>query len=183
MELLQAVNTVLPFLGTHVITRIEGAKHPTVDLVLAAIDRHRQSLITEGWWFNELTLELSVGTDGMISVPKDTLSVYGLDCNVEVSGDYMFNLDTGSRYFDKPIKVKLVRDLSFEELPLYAALYVTYAAGSEVYLMDYGRENSVPELQLIATKNEVKLRQEELRKRKHNSHRSSGNSLWRVRFR
>lgn len=169
MELLQAVNTVLPHLGEHVITRIEGAKHPTVDLILAAIERQRLGLLAEGHWFNELTLDIPVNTDGQIDVPKDTVAVYGVNCDVEVDGEKFLNLATGSRYFYAPIRVTIVRDVEFEKLPVNFALTVVYSAGAEVYLQDYGRENTVPELQLLADKSWIKVTQENLRKRKFNS--------------
>lgn len=169
MEILQAVNTVLPHLGEHVITTIEGARHPTVDLITAAIDRHRLMLLAEGLWFNETTLTLPVNTDGFIATPTGTISIYGEDCNVELDGTRLLNLDSGSNYFDTAICVTIVRDVQFSKLPINLALCVTYRAGAEVYLQDYGRENTVPELQLLANTTWVKVAQEDLRKRKYNS--------------
>lgn len=183
MELLKAVNTVLPYLGEHPVTRIEGAKHPTVDLILASIDRQRLSLLAVGWWFNRLDLTIPVNSDGRIDVPKDSIAVYGIDCNVELDGEKFFNLDTGSRYFDKPIRVEIIRDIEFPKLPVYAAQTVLYNAASEVYLADFGRENTVPELQSQAEYNMTNLKQEHLRKSKFNARKKSKNSMWRVKFR
>lgn len=171
MELLQAVNTVLPHLGEHVVTRIEGASHPTVDLITAAIERQRLTVLSEGLWFNELIVNLPVNTDGQIDVPIGTVAVYGIDCAVEIDGERFFNLLTGSMYFTTSIKVKLVRDIPFEKLPINVALAITYAAGAEVYLQDYGRENSVEELQRMADRSWVLVHQEDLRKRKYNTQR------------
>lgn len=171
MELLQAVNTVLPHLGEHVIDRVEGSKHPTVDLIVAAIERHKASLLAEGFWFNELYLTLPVNTDGQIDAPQGALSIYGIDCNVELDGERLFNLTTGSRYFHAPVSVKIVRDVPFNRLPVNFALCVTYLAGAEVYLQDYGRENTVPELQVLADKAWVMVTQDNLRKRRYNSQR------------
>lgn len=169
MELLQAVNAVLPHLGEHTITRVEGAKHPTVDLILGAIDRHRLSILAEGLWFNESTVVLPVNTDGQIDVPQGTIAVYGIDCNVELDGERFFDLNTASRYFSTPITVRLVRDVQFNRLPINVALCVTYRAGAEVYIQDYGAENTVPQLQELANTNWVQVTQENLRKRKYNS--------------
>lgn len=183
MELLKAVNTVLPFLGEHPVTRIEGAKHPTVDLILAAIERQRMSLLAEGWWFNKINTVIPVNTDGRIDVPKDTISVYGIDCDVELDGEKFFNLSTGDREFTKPIHVEIIRDIEFKKLPVYAAQTVMYYAASEVYLADFGRENTVPELQAQATDNLYKLKQEHLRKSKFNATKRTKGGLWRVKFR
>lgn len=184
MELLQAVNTVLPHMGEHVIDRVEGSKHPTVDLILAAIDRNRQSKLAEGFWFNELTLNLPVNTDGQIDTPQGALAIYGIGCNVELDGERLIDLDTGSRYFTAPINVKIVRDVPFNRLPVNFALAITYAAAAEVYLQDYGRENTVPELQQSADKAWILVHQDNLRKRKYNSHkRSRARAYNAIRFR
>lgn len=183
MELLKAVNAVLPHLGEHPITRIEGARHPTVDLILAAIERHRLSLLSSGWWFNEITMTIPVNSDNMIDVPKDSLAVYGIDCQVEIDGEKFFDLANGTRYFTKPITVRIVRDIEFTKLPVAVALYITYSAGAEVYLQDYGRENTVPELQDMATKHLYLVEQENLRKRNYNSRNSVRRSIRAVKFR
>lgn len=184
MELLEAVNTVLPHLGEHVVTRVEGARHPTVDLIVAAIDRHRLRVLSEGKWFNELTVTLPVNTDGQIDVPTDTLAAYGGDCSVAILGDNFKDLRTGSMYFKNPITVKLVVDVDFDELPLNVAQYITYTAGAEVYTQDYGYEKSIPVLQQLASDNKILIHQEELRQRKYNSQkRTRANFTHRVRFR
>lgn len=185
MELLKAVNTVLPFLGEHPITRIEGARHPTVDLILASIERQQLSLLTEGWWFNKLRTTLPLNTDGMIDTPSDAISIYGEDCSVELDGEKLFNLDTGSRYFDGPIKVEYIFNKPFNRLPNYAALVITYSAAAEIYLTDYGRENTVPEIQSQIRDNMYKLEQEHLRKSKYNSQKTGRvrSGMWKVHFR
>lgn len=169
MRLLDAVNTVLPHLGEHPITAIETTKHPTVDLIIAAIERQTRSLLTEGYWFNELILTLPVNTDGRINTPENALDIYGIDCNVSIEGEQLFDLNTGSYYFTRPIKVKIIRDIPFEHLPEQAALCVTYNAGAEQYVTDFGVENSVGALQSLAEWNRQLLRQEELRKRRYNN--------------
>lgn len=171
MELLKAVNTILPYLGEHVITRIEGAKHPTVDLALAAIDRQRIALLSTGWWFNEETKIIPVNTDGRIEVPKDTLVAKGLDCDVVVRGEKFYDTANDTRYFTRPIKVKTYVDLAFDELPDMAALYIVYMAGIEVYTADLGAENALSIMQQFANMNISNLRQENLRQRQLNPHR------------
>lgn len=173
MELLQAVNTVLPHLGEHVITRVEGSKHPTVDLILAAIDRVRIRTLSEGLWFNDREVTLPVNTDGRISTPTNTLAVYGVGCSVELQGQHLLDLDESTTYFTKPIKVRLIRDVPFEYLPLNVALYCTYEAACEVYTQDFGYEKSYDVLQQLASKAWVKVSQENLRKEKYNSQKRS----------
>lgn len=184
MELLQAVNAVLPHLGEHVITRIEGTKHPTVDLITAAIDRQRLTVLSEGLWFNEVTVTLPVNTDGRIDVPAGTIAVYGVSCDIEMDGQRFMDLVTGSTLFTAPIEVKLVRDVEFNRLPINVALAITWAAAAEVYLQDYGRENSVEELQRMADRSWIMVHKENLRKRKYNTQqRTRGRIQGAIRFR
>jgi len=169
MTLLEAVNTILPYLGEHTITRVEGNKHPTVQLIVAAIDRKRKELLGEGLWFNEAVRTLEVNTDGTIDVPTGTLAVYGQDYDVEIDGERLFNLEQDTRYFTKPVKVKLIKDIPYDRLPLYAQHYVAYQAGAEIYVSDFGVDNTSQDLSFKAENNRIKLSQENLRKRKWNS--------------
>ena len=183
MDLLKAVNTVLPYMGEHPVARIEGAKHPTVELALASINRNKEMLLSEKWWFNRIKLTLPVNTDGQIDVPTKTLNVYGIDCSVVMDGDKFFNLATGSRYFDAPIQVELALDWEFQRLPTYAAYHVMYLTCVEVYLADFGRENTIPELQAMAEKQLVLLKEQHLREMKFNATTKSKNKIWKVRMR
>ena len=169
MKLLDAVNTVLPHLGEHPITSIETTKHPTVALILKAIERQTHMLLAEGFWFNEVTLTLPVNTDGRINTPERAMSIYGIDCNVSIEGEQLFDLNTGSYYFTRPIKVVIVRDVPFEDLPQYAALCITYNAGAEVYVADFGVESAVSSMQQLGEWNRQKLQQDERRNRQSNS--------------
>lgn len=169
MKLLDAVNTVLPFLNEHTITSVEDTQHPTVGLIVAAIERHTRAMLLEGYWFNELEQTLLVNTDGRINAPESAMAIYGLDCNVSLRDEFLFDLDTGSYYFTKPIKVRIIESQLFQELPEQAALTITYSAGVEVYTADFGVESAVGMLQQLAEYNRQQLRQEELRNRKYNN--------------
>lgn len=173
MDMLEAVNTVLPYMGEHVVTRIEGAKHPSVDLIQAAIKRQQVTLLTTGWWFNELHLKLFPNPQGFIDVPENTLEAYGKNISVTLDGERFFNLDEGSRYFTKPLEVKIVRNVPFEKLPETAALYVTYKAAIEVYTADLGAEDVLQVLNNYANDNLVSFKELNLRQRKYNSKRTA----------
>lgn len=172
MELLKAVNTILPYLGEHVITRIETTRHPTVDLIVAALNRSRLELLSQGWWFNEAHLVLPVNTDGMIDTPTGTLAIYGLDCNVSTQGTRLFNIWDNSKYFKAPIRVRQVQDTPFEDLPHLAATTVMYNALIEVYVSDFGVDATIQAMQMKHQQNEVLLKQENMRNRGYNSERN-----------
>jgi hypothetical protein len=183
MELLEAVNTVLPCLGEHVITRIETSKHPTVDLIVAAIERQRKSLLLDGWWFNDTVQTIPVNTDGRIAVPLDTLVARGIDCDVVNRGGFFVDLANNTYYFTRPIKVRILTNWEFNELPEAAALAVTYLAGIEVFNADLGADNALSVMQSYANNNLALLRQENLRSRRYNARtnarKSSSLRTWR----
>lgn len=169
MRLIDAVNTVLPYLGEHVITRIEGTKHPTVGLITDAIERQTRSLLAQGFWFNELELTLPLNTDGYVRVPERTISAQGLNCNLVIDGEFFMNAQTGSNVFTQPVVARILRDYEFEKLPELAALVVTYKAAIEVFTADYGADNTLQVLQQHVYENMALLRQEELRMRRYNT--------------
>ena len=169
MELLQAVNTILPYLGEHVITRIETTRHPTVDLIVAAVQRSRQELLAVGWWFNEHEVTLPVNTDGKIDTPTGALAIYGLDFNVATEGTRLFNLAENTNLFTAPVRLRIVRDTAFEDLPLLAANTVLYSALLEVYVSDFGVDPTIQAIQAKYDGNRRMMSQENLRNRKYNS--------------
>ena len=169
MNLLEAVNTVLPYLGSHFMTSIENTQNPTVSLIVSSIERHRKSLISKGWWFNKVVETLPVNTDGRITLPTYCVALYSLDNrNVEKQGSYLFDLDNNTRYFTEAVKVIMVKDTTFEELPHYAQMVVAYRACAEVYVQDYEYNNTLQIINSIVAENLRDLQQEDIRKMSYN---------------
>lgn len=173
MKLLDAVNAALSYMGEHKITRVEGSNHPTVDSIVSAINRQRAALLSTGWWFNELHVTLPVDTDDRIQTPVNSLAVYGKTTRVAMQGQYLFNLDTGSRFFTQPVDVRAVLDWDFEDLPEYAAQYTLYMATAEVYSAELGVDNVIQVLDGLARDAIANLRQENLRNRRYNPRRNA----------
>lgn len=171
MTELEAVNTVLPYLGDHTVTRVEGSRHPTVGLIIAAINRQRQSLLTEKWWFNKRVRFISPNTDGRINVPEGTLAAYGISHEVEIEGEHFYCVQTGSMQFPNGLKVQIVYDKAFKDLPMSVALYVTYKAAIEVATADMGVEDQIQILMRYAAENYKQMYREHLRKSEYNSKR------------
>ena len=170
MNLLEAVNTVLPYLGSHVVTSLEDSRNPTVNLILQAMERHRKGLITKGWWFNITNVDLPVNVDKRIQVPTYCVSIYGKPpINVEIQGSYLFDLDNNTRYFNSGVSITMIKDTSFEELPIYAQMVVVYKACSEVYLQDFEYNNTLQLINNIVAESLRDLEQEDIRKRRYNS--------------
>jgi hypothetical protein len=169
MNLLQMVNTILPYLGEATVTTTD-TRHPTVGLIKQNIDVTLQSLLAEGWWFNTITTKLYPDSEGKIAAPQNALSWYSTDDNtLEIKGEYMVDYKTGSNIFTvgKAYEGTYIANLSIEELPEYAAQTVLYTVALDTYAQDIGVEKVT---EFIASKlayNRTMLTQENLRKRKY----------------
>lgn len=175
MELLEAVNTVMPYLGEHVVTDVDTTKHPTVDLILMGLERNRKALLSEGWWFNDvIKVPLQPDTSGHVPAPRDSLSVYGYEKEVVVDGQFLFNLTDNTTVFDSSVNVRYTKDIEFQDLPYYAACTVLYKTAMEVYTADLGIDANFQLIQTLYEENRRKLVQDNLRNRGYNTTRPIG---------
>lgn len=172
MELLDAVNTVMPYLGEHVVTDTDTTTHPTVDLIVKGLERNTRAILAEGWWFNDVTLRIGLTTDKRIPKPSNALNVYGICTDVVIDGDFLFNLTGDSMYFTEPVEVRVIKDIPFEDLPIYAAQTVLYKTAMEIYVADLGVDNTVQMLQGLYEQSRQQLVQDNLRNRKYNTSRN-----------
>lgn len=170
MELLEAVNYVMPYLGEMTVTSTDS-RHPTVNLILKAIQHHQRLILSQGWWFNERHVTLYPSSDNKMAAPDKILALYSLDRDneYEVRNGQIFDLTNGTYTITKPVDFRIIDDLDFNELPLYAALYIQEQAGREVYVQDFGVESTIREFADKAKTALDMLTQENLRKRKFNT--------------
>lgn len=173
MKLLTAVNNILPHLGENPVTSVD-VRHPTVSLILDAIEEAKLNMLTQGWWFNTRDITLYPSSENEIFAPTNVLTFYCTDGQlIDIRGDKMYDLQNGTYTITKKVVGTIMDDLTFEELPTYAALAVQYNAAHSVYTKDFGIEQTVRYL-LEQEKNALMmLMQEELRKKKYNSLKSS----------
>lgn len=170
MELLEAVNYVMPYLGEMTVTSTDS-RHPTVNLILKAIKHHTRLILSQGWWFNEREVTLYPSAENQMAAPDKILTLYSLDneADFEVRNGMIFDLTNGTFTITRPVKFRLIEDLDFADLPLYAALYIQEQAGREVYVQDFGVESTIGEFDRKAKASLDMLTQENLRKRKFNT--------------
>lgn len=169
MTELEAVNTVLTYLGDHTVTRVEGSRHPTVGLIIAALKRQRQALLSEKWWFNKRKFEFQPNTDGKVNVPEGTLAVYGISHEVEIEGEYFYCVRTGSMKFPNGLHAEIIQDKEFSDLPSTVAMYVMYKAAIEVATADQGVGDQIQILMSLASENYKQMFREQCRKSGFNS--------------
>lgn len=147
MQLLQAVNEILPALGEHTVTAVDE-RHPTVAVILNAIYSETDVFLLKGWWFNMYTITLRPDPERAIFLPQDTLEVLGLDQPCIQRGDQAWNPINFSYLWDGPVKVRLKSRLDFEHIPESAARAVLYRACIKAYETDIGLEKVINEWKL-----------------------------------
>ena len=167
MDLLEAVNNILPYFGEAPVTRVDN-KHPTVTLITSTIDTVRKTLLAEGWWFNTRVVTLYPSSEGDMPAPENAISIESADGkNYELRGRAIFDLDTGSFVFKEKVVIKVHEDIKFEDLPRTVAQWITCRAASKAYTMDFGIEDVLQEMRLREQEAYNKMLAEHLRKRKY----------------
>lgn len=172
MELLRAVNLVMPKLGERPVTSLT-VRHPTLAVLLPIIEQTRRTALGKGWWFNEFDYTAYPNTIGEIDIGADALSFvpYKSDTAV-VRGQRLFNPTNLSYVFDAPVEGKVIQDVAFDELPESAATYVFNTALIEAYTTDLGVTQELQVWQSLAGMAWSDLLSEHLRQRKHSTRKS-----------
>lgn len=167
MDLLKAVNEILPKLGEHPVTSLDS-RSPTLGVILPQIDSEIALLLQPGWWFNAFrNVELFPNSEGGIDVPDDTLSFIPNKGQPDIvqRGEQFFNGATRSYIFTQTITGTLIQTLTFEELPESAARFVLFSALITIYATDIGLEQVVQLWQSYAQNAQANMEQEHLRHR------------------
>lgn len=145
MDLLPAVNAILPKLGEHPVTSLSG-RHSTVALILEEVDRQIKTVTQRGWWFNEYPTTLVPNTDGEIILPANTLSFVPDLCewvNATQRAGKLYNIDDLNYTWTKSLRGTIKVRLAFNELPESAAEAVWYSALVAAYVTDIGLASDV----------------------------------------
>lgn len=172
MQLLSAVNLVLPKLGERAVTSLD-VRHPTLAVLLPIIDQTQRNVLRRGWWFNEFNYKAYPSVSGEIDVGSDTLSFIPIESDTAVvRGTRLYNPETLSYVFDSYVEGKVIQNIEFDELPDSAASYIFYASLVEAYATDLGVTQELSVWQSLAGMAWSDLLAEHLRQRKHSTRKS-----------
>lgn len=168
MELLDAVNRIMPKLNERPVTSVTQ-KHPTLAILLPIIDNARRQLLMQKWWFNAYNYEAFPDPSKHIYMGLDVISFTPKKPGVVVRGKRLYNLAERTYEFNESVKGEVVEDLEFDLLPESAAQAVFYCALVEMFTTDIGMSK---ELALWAQQEEkarTALLSEHLRQKKHST--------------
>ena len=142
MQILEAVNLILPKLGEHTVTAVD-VKHPTLAIILPLLEQKRKEILLKGWWFNEYDTVLYPDAEGKIAAPVTVLAFRSEYVDVVFRGPALYNLVERSYTFTDPVSGTLTEDVSFELLPESIANFILYSACVQAYATDIGLEKVV----------------------------------------
>lgn len=149
MDILRAINLILPALGEHPVSSVDS-KHPTVAIILQNLQSELDEVLIRGWWFNTYKNVLYPDPEGVIVLPSNTLSVLTIRERGVQRGTKLFNRDTQTFVWSGGVRVEIIERLDFEDVPESAAQFILYTGMVKSYLTDIGRESVVQEWQQIA---------------------------------
>lgn len=131
---LEAINTMLTTIGEAPVSSVDDNGVVDAAIALQVLKEVCREVQGRGWHFNTEKDYPLVPTfpDKEILIPKDVMEIdtEGTDRRVDVvqRGDRLYNRNEHSYKFSKTIKVNMVRNLPFEELPQYVREYVAIRA-------------------------------------------------------
>ncbi len=143
MNTLDAVNLCLRKLGESEVTSIDEP-YPTLGVIVPALEDNRIKLLTEGrgWWFNAHDVELAPDTNGRIELPDSVLMFYPDSNEYVYAGTRIANSGSLSPVIEGTVKGRSILDIAYEELPIVVRYTVAYAAAHEVYVNDFGPDQT-----------------------------------------
>lgn len=173
MELLTAVNNILPKLGEHPVTSLER-KHPTLAIVLPLIDQVMLEVLGEGWWFNTFEYTAYPNSEKEIYLPSNTISFIPNSASpgAAVRGMRLYNTGNSTFLWDSPVTGVLIESMPFNQLPQSAANVVLYRAMIDSYVTDIGLEKEIQVWQGLSQSARAQLVSEHLRNRKFSARNS-----------
>lgn len=166
---LDIINAMLASTGSKPLTA-EQSRHPSYQKAEATLIRVSKSLQDKKMYFNNEVREVAAQSDGELIVPQNCIAADPTDrkLNYTLRGRRLYNLDTGNYYIGKDVELDMTFNLSLEELPLTALVYIQARAVFEFYLDEDGAEPKLSNYRSARDIGWATLWREHIRKRKSN---------------
>ena len=144
---LDVVNEMLSAVGMAPVTA-QDTRHPSYNKASNKLRTVMNKVQNLGLWFNTTYPTLRKNTAGEIILPAGTLHCDPTNTKINAAkrGSKLFNLDKQNFVFDADVKVKLVVQLGFRDLPETAKQYIKDSARYEYYLDEDGTEPKLSNL-------------------------------------
>jgi len=165
---LNIINEMLSSTGLSPLTATD-TRHPSYVKAVGKLNIVSGDVQNLGYWFNTTYTTLNLNENGEIYVPTGTLSIDTVsNVNITKRGQRLYNLDDRSFNFTCPLKVKVVTQLDFEDMPDTVKQYIRHKARYEFYLDSDGTEPKLSHYRNAVNEAWTKLYRENLRNRDTN---------------
>lgn len=162
---LSAVNQILRSIGEREVASYVDSTRGDVSSSVSELEGTSKAVLGEGWHFNHETRDYSPEPDGRIPVPLTALSagLVGPISRDEVimRGGYFYNKTDSTYIFTADIKVDVILDLEWDELPEAARQYIVARAARRVAEQRVGDQLLIQTLQQEEGRTRVVLENEE----------------------
>jgi len=127
----------------------------------------RKRILSDGWYFNTVTIDLQPNTTGYIAIPKSFLSVDGSnESDTYTIRDWkLFDLSALTFIFEDKVECIVVEDIPYDDVPSIVSEYIYSDAELEAYKA------------LIGTDREITFTMRMLEKAKVNALREDANNI------
>lgn len=135
---LEAVNYMLMFIGRSPINSFEDDTQADVSAALALLTSTSRSVQSRRWSWNTFERELTPDSNsGKIMLNNAYLFIEGENGELySVVNSILMDMKTGKCYFTAPVKVTVVMEQDFNDLPEPAQVYIKIAA-AKAFQMAY----------------------------------------------
>lgn len=137
---IDVINNALSSMGESEVS-YEDKGHPDVQALDSRIDYYTMYIQASMLWFNtDYPTLVPQDVSGYILIPDDVSSIDSITAYPRLSqrGGRLFNEDEVTDVFERPIKVRIVRTLTFEEMPASAKFYVAALVNKAYVAVDGG---------------------------------------------
>jgi len=179
---LDIINEMIVSTGARPLTA-EKNRHPLYMKAEQLLSRVQASVQSVGLWFNTECREITPQSNGEIIVPQGCIKADPTDrhFNLTLRGSRMYDLTTGTFEIGEKVRLRMIFEVSLEEMPLAAQEYIRAKAVYEFYLNEDGAD---PKLSNYRNERDIgwqSLYREHLRNRQANIFDNPANTVSQLR--
>lgn len=169
MNLLQAVNIILPYVGEYPVDSLDGYQNPTVEQLLQILQAQKTSMCTKGYWFNTEKVKLKPDFYKYVHLPDAVLDYYIEATDMCFLGIHNYRLQGNTLVSDKgatwgtDVPLTLIFDREFDTLPDAAQQVLTYQTAAQLYQQMLGTDSTYQTLVQAASARAIELQRSALR--------------------
>lgn len=117
---------------------------PTAKIVDAQLEITKKKILSYGWEFNTIKLDLYPNTESRIVVPESFLTVNAPDNPEIIVKDWkLYDKEENSFLFTSAITCEFVEDVPFDDIPFTIANYIVQSASLQAYINIIGNTDDV----------------------------------------